>query len=295
MFPAFLTTLFFSFSAVCASRSTRLLGPITANFWRLVLATSFLAAWAHFYGEGLKGPALALFIWSGVIGFGFGDVGFFLALPSLGPRLTLLIVQCFAAPLAALMEWFWLGTTLHAMQIVYGVTILVGVAIALVPSEHLEVSLRSFRIAILWAMVGAFGQALGAVMSRKAFAISTAEGMNVDGITSAYQRILGGVLIAGIAYLLLSRRDKPRREHRSTTAMLFWLVLNSLAGPSLGVACYQWALKIAPSGVVLPIVATTPLVVMPFSRLIENERFTKRSVIGGILAVLGAVGLTLAG
>jgi len=289
MFPAVLTTLLFSFSAVCASRSTRLLGPITANFWRLVLATIYLAVWAHLFGGGWSGPALGLFVWSGVVGFGFGDVAFFLALPSLGPRLTILIVQCLAAPLAALIEWLWLGTTLRPAQIGCGITILTGVAIALAPAEHLDVSRRSFRKAIAWAVVGAMGQALGAVMSRKAFAISQSAGVNVDGFTSAYQRIVGGLLIAAIAYLGLKYKEKSRRT--ASPEMWLWLVLNSLAGPSLGVSCYQWALKSAPSGVVLPIVATTPLVVMPFSRWLEGERVTRRSLAGGVLAVAGAAGL----
>ena len=34
-----------------------------------------------------------------------------------------------------------------------------------------------------------------------------------------------------------------------------WVILNSLAGPTLGVGCYQWALATQPSGVVLPIVS----------------------------------------
>jgi drug/metabolite transporter (DMT)-like permease len=44
-----------------------------------------------------------------------------------------------------------------------------------------------------------------------------------------------------------------------------------------------------PTGVVLPIVATTPIVVIPFARLVEGERPRKRSLVGGAIAVAGAV------
>jgi drug/metabolite transporter (DMT)-like permease len=64
---------------------------------------------------------------------------------------------------------------------------------------------------------------------------------------------------------------------------------NAVAGQTLGVTCYQWALKTAPTSVVLAIVAITPLVVMPFSSLIEGERMTRRSICGGVLAVIGAI------
>jgi len=44
---------------------------------------------------------------------------------------------------------------------------------------------------------------------------------------------------------------------------------------------------------VLPIVATTPLVIIPFSYLLEGERPSVRSLAGGAVAVAGAVALTL--
>jgi drug/metabolite transporter (DMT)-like permease len=70
-------------------------------------------------------------------------------------------------------------------------------------------------------------------------------------------------------------------------------VVNAVCGPVIGVSCYQWALATTPSGLVLPIVATTPLVIVPFSYLIEGERPSRRSLVGGAIAVSGAVALTL--
>src|SRR5438093_4572679 len=70
-----------------------------------------------------------------------------------------------------------------------------------------------------------------------------------------------------------------------------WVLLNGLAGPALGVSCFQWALKTTPTGVVLPIVAITPLVIIPFSYHLEGERPTRRSLAGGALAVLAAAAL----
>ena len=44
-----------------------------------------------------------------------------------------------------------------------------------------------------------------------------------------------------------------------------------------------------PSGVVLPIVATTPLMVMPLSAWMEGDRPPARSIYGGVLAVIGVI------
>jgi drug/metabolite transporter (DMT)-like permease len=59
------------------------------------------------------------------------------------------------------------------------------------------------------------------------------------------------------------------------------------------VSCFQWALKTTPTGIVLPIVATTPLMVIPFAYVLEKERPSVRSLMGSVVAVLGAALLTM--
>jgi len=71
-----------------------------------------------------------------------------------------------------------------------------------------------------------------------------------------------------------------------------WVLGNGLAGPVLGVSCYQWALMTEKTSIVLPIVATTPLAVMPLAHFLEGDRITWRTVLGGILAVAGVIGLS---
>ena len=72
-----------------------------------------------------------------------------------------------------------------------------------------------------------------------------------------------------------------------------WVVVNALSGPAIGVAFFQWALMLAPTGLVLAIVATTPLMVIPLTVLLEGERPHLHSLIGGLIAVAGAVALVL--
>ncbi len=308
MVPALLATLLFSLSVVFANRSTRILGGTKANFARLCLATALLAVWAHGRGPGFGGGAFGWFFLSGCIGFGLGDSALYQALPRVGPRLTALLMQCLAAPFAALAEWLWLGTTLSLTQIAAGLVILAGVGVAVAPQEHVHVPRRLLVGGLVFGVVAALGQGLGAVVSRKAYAVVATAGQDIDGLTAAYQRILGGVVFAlpftGWVQLRRRRPAGPAlagETNRSTGAKpagtgekaWVWVVLNSLAGPTLGVGCYQWALASQPSGVVLPIVATMPIVVIPFAYLFEGDRPSLRSLAGGVVAVLGAIGLAL--
>ncbi len=302
MLAAFLTTVLFSISAVCGHRTAKLLGGTEANFWRLCLAAALLAIYAHAFGPGLRSAAWPTFFLSGCIGFGVGDAALFQALPRLGSRLSVMLVLCLSSPIAAVIEWLWIGTRLSASQIGYGLMILAGVAIALSPGKHLNLSSAEVVPGTLFGLVAAFCQAYGAVLSRKAFAISKLAGETVDGVTSAYQRILGGVLVTAILFAVARRRladDGVRNGAAAVTykekwrAAWLWVVLNGLAGPALGVSCYQWALKTTPTGIVLPIVAITPLVIVPFARYVEGERPTVRSLFGGLIAVAGAAALAL--
>jgi drug/metabolite transporter (DMT)-like permease len=295
VWAAFLTTILFSISAVSGQRTSRMLGGTEANFWRLCFAALLLAIYAHIYGAGFGGRAFWIFFVSGCIGFGFGDAALFQALPRIGSRLSVLMVLCVSAPVAALIEWLWLGTILTWREIGCGVVVLAGVAIALAPGAHLEKS-NHVGAGMLFGLAAAICQALGAVLSRKAFAIAQNASENIDGITAAYQRILGGVLLTALLLWIIKSRNPPLPGNAGERWRKAWpwVLLNGLSGPALGVSCYQWALKEAPTGVVLPIVAMTPIVIIPFSRYVEGERPTIRSLIGGAVAVAGAVLLALA-
>lgn len=304
MLAAFLTTVCFSVSYSCASRSARLIGGSEANFWRLTCAAIFLAFWAWTVGEGLSGSSLPVFLVSGVIGSGVGDVALFQTLPRLGPRLSLLLIQCLTAPFAAAIEWLWLGTRLTPMQMICGAIILVGIGISLSPGKHLDLRKRDILPGVLFSVLAALGGAGGAVLSRKAYAVAESHGEVIDGATAAFQRILGGLLIGGIVLLVVKWRSI--KEHMTFSPegealpskekwrrALPWIIANSVAGQTIGVSCFQWALKTTPTGIVLPIVATTPLVAIPITMVTEKERPSLHSLVGGVIAVGGVIGLTM--
>jgi drug/metabolite transporter (DMT)-like permease len=298
MLASFLTTILFSISVVCATRSAKLLGGTEANFWRLAVATVLLGIWAHTFGQGLSGDSFPLFLVSGVIGVG-ADVFLFQALPRIGSRLSLLIIQCSSAVSAALIEWGWLGTKLTVWQIAACATILAGVALALAPGKHLNATRQVLMAGIGFGLLAGLGNGMGAVLSRKAYAIARSANQNIDGATGGYQRLIGGLLVAAICLLVVRRREvaahltdaqAPKLPSMEKWRRVWpWVLANGFAGQTLGVTCYQWAVKTTPTALVLAIVATTPLVVIPFAARIEGEEIEARSIAGGLVAVMGAI------
>jgi drug/metabolite transporter (DMT)-like permease len=302
MLAAFLTTLLFATSAVCGYRTAKQVGGVEANFWRITLATVFLTIWAFTFGAGFAG-APEWFMLSGFFGIGLGDSAYFQALPRLGSRRTVLLMQCLTAPFAALIEYFWLGTKLNLAEIFCIAVILGGVAIALKPGDHLHLSARDWKIGVLAGVLGALGAAVGIVIIRKGYAAIHEAGWSVDAGTTGYQRVLGGILVPTVALLVFKWRSA--RAHGPAFAgdtlqisrdkwrrIWPWVLANALAGQTLGVTCMQWALKTTQAGVVAAIIATTPVVLLPMTRLVEGEKIGFRALLGALIAVGGVIALT---
>ena len=309
MIGAFGTMLFFALTAVFANRSAKLLGSTVANFWRLLLAALILGAWAHFAGVGLHGASVGWFFVSGLAGFGVGGVAMFQSLPRLGSSLAMLIVQCGTVLVAAGVEWLWLGARLTPVQIAFALLTLVGVIIGLLPRSLPDVPKSVLRAGVAWAVLSAAGQGIGAVLSRKAFAVAAAAHQHPDPATTAYQRALGGLLVAVVAVLIgrlvrsktgADELDRPKRvevnalhQPDSSRASVAWpwVLANVLTGPVLGVTCYQWALSTTPAGIVQPIVATSPLATIPLAAWLEGGWPRPVYYGGALLAVVGVAGL----
>ena len=303
MLASFLAATFFALNATCASHSVRASGSARANLGRLLVAAAALGRFAHTLGHGFTSASVGWFFLSGLIGMGLGDLGVYGALPFLGSRLTVLMTQCLAAPIAALGEWLWLDTRLTSAQLLWGVVVLAGVIVALLPSRAHPQSIALKPIGFLFGLLAAAGQGLGALVSRKGGLVADAAGElshnATFGLNAAYHRILAGLVFTALWFLALRylRKLPPQPESEATPPARrrarLWILANGLAGPVLGVGCYQWALATTPSGIVLPIAATAPLLSIPIAFWLEGDRPTRRSLIGGVIAVAGCIALTL--
>ena len=301
MSAAILATILFSLSAVSGKRLSHYLTAIEANMIRFIISALLLGLYSSYYGIGLGGGAFGMFFISGIIGFGVGDYGLFRAYKIIGSRLTMVMTQCLAAPFAATVEWLWLGSTLSLGQVLAGVGILIGVSLALAPNDTMHIDKEHWKNGIFWGLLSAFGQGFGAVLSRKA-GMMVDDGVSIDGFSAAYQRVLGGlavmlVLFIGQKIIAYKRNDYNSRADLDSASIKWILILvlaNALCGPTLGVGAYQWALNVndLPAGIVLSVVALSPLVIIPFSMKFEGERPTFRSLIGSVIAVVGVIIMT---
>jgi len=140
------------------------------------------------------------------------------------------------------------------------------------------------------------------VLIRKAYEAAHAQGVFPDAGTTGYQRMLGGILVPAIILLAVKARSARSYgglwEAKTRAASLEkwrriwpWVLANSLAGQTFGVTCMQWALRTTPTGIVTAIIATTPVLLLPMTRIVDGEKIGIRSLIGSLIAVSGVIGL----
>ncbi|HET7623797.1 MAG TPA: DMT family transporter [Verrucomicrobiae bacterium] len=299
MLAAFLTTILFSLSAISARRLSHFVNGTEANLVRLLFVAVLLGLWTHFATAGISGAAFPLLFASGCIGFGVGDLAMFQAYPRIGARRTIVLIHCLAAPFGAIAEWLWLGHAPTPAQAGFGILILVGVAVALLPRKADAQPIHGLSVGISFGILSALCQGGGAVISRKAYEVAQTAGHPLHGVSdamnAAWQRVLGGIVISAFVFSCLKVAQKTSLPSKRNWAKGWpWMIGTSLAGPALGVTCYQWALISEKTSIVLPIVATTPLVVTPMAHFWEGDRITWRTLVGAALAVAGVIGLTLA-
>ena len=304
MIPALLTAFLFACSAIFGQRAAKLFGPLRANAIRLSIACALLGI-LTWITDGIQGhsswhPAVfpALFL-SGAVGFGFGDIGLFLAYPRLGARLTILINFSLATLFAAWGDQALLGEHLTLPQWSGVVMVLAGLGLALWPARQPGLRARAPWSGLCFATLAGAGQGFGTTLSGWANRVAEQQQVSIHGISQAFQRSTAGVLVAVTVWAVwrtwlkkpapVSTASVPvRRKHAG-----FWMTGAALFGPVAGVSCYQWARMQLPSAVVVAIVATSTLWVIPLAKMIDQDHPTRRQVAGTLVAVAGIAVLYL--
>mgnify|MGYP006266875631 CR=1 FL=1 len=282
---------FFAWSVTCARRSSAYHGPDLANLGRISIAFIVFSAWILLSGRHPFCTGWGWLFLGGVLGLGIGDIALFHSLPRIGAGLTMLLMQCLAAPFALIIEYLALGHIPNQQQLTGSLIILIGVAVALgAPTEGIT---KHWRVGIGLAVLAALGQASGAVSTPLAKAACIAAGETIpDGIAQAWVRLLGGVPMVAIFVLSRNRGSElfaAIKQPYDFRKAPWWMLMNGLSGPGLGVACYQWALTGHPAAIVLSIVALSPLLALLMQWAVEGQRPHGRLWIGGAVAVAGVV------
>lgn len=259
------------------------IGSLVVNLLRLILAAILYMAYTKVV-HGIWLPQVSLHAWtflgiSSLFGFILGDFFLFKSYEYINSRTSMLLMSL--APLfAAFTAWLVLGESLTRVNYLGMLLVLLGVSIVILfrPTKGKDRETFSTR-GIIYALLGAVGQGVGAVFSKIGM-------LDCDAFVASQVRVLVGVV--GFLVVITAMRRWPKvRASFSNKQGLKFTALGSFTGPFLGVGLAMVAFKYIPVGVASTLTATVPIFILAPAALFLKEKITFREVIGAVVAVLG--------
>ncbi|MFP4165905.1 MAG: EamA family transporter, partial [Opitutales bacterium] len=175
----------------------------------------------------------------------------------------------------------------------FAAMILVGIIFAFSPGPIPDLSRPLVRSGASFAFLGACFQAISFNLSKQAFILLEQSGGQIDQLTAAYQRLLGGTVVALLLYSAghwVGKKHIPMHmpARRTPFPTPIWVVANALFGPVLGVSCMLWAIRLVDNpGIVQSVAATATLLTVPLAYLLEGARPGPRYYAGCLIALTG--------
>jgi drug/metabolite transporter (DMT)-like permease len=288
---AMLTALLWTFSALAWTAAGKHVGALAVSFIRLIIACGLMLVYCRL-ARNLWLPSDAdLRTWlvlgaSGIFGFFLSDLCIFKAFLLIGPRLSLLIASL-TPPMAAVLSWVWIGERLAWWNWLAMSVTLAGVVWVVLERPRVEDHPHAGHRGrgVMLALLSAVMMAVGYVLSKEGLG-------DYDAVAATFIRVLAA--LPGYAVLVTLWRRWPgilaaMRNRRVMAIITF----GAIVGPFVGVAFSMIALRYAATGVVATIIATMPVLILPFSILLHHERVSLRAAGGAIVAVAGVALLML--
>lgn len=297
---ALLTTLTWALGIFPFTQAARRLGIGPLNFFRLVLATFFIAIIAFF----LPTPFLAIFqtnylsswVWlglSGIIGLTIGDYFGFAMYVVLGARLGSVLTTF--APAAALVTGMFLLDEHMTWAGILGMIVTIGgvIWISLSKSERERSSdtrFGSIAKGIVFGILAALCQGAGLVLAKKGMMEQAAIGTPLHPIHATFIRLSVGTLSL-LATIITSRKWNetvfPLLINRE--GGIRYAILGTLFGPTLGVSLSLFTVTYLDAAVAQTIFSLVPVAALFLSFFLLRERITLKSLAGVIVAVTGVI------
>ena len=297
---ALLTTITWAMGIFPFTQAARRLGIGPLNFFRLVLATGFIAVLAFMFPPSFLAifgshyfPAWCWLGLSGIIGLTVGDYFGFAMYAVLGARLGSVLTTF--APGAALVTGMLIVDEHMTWAGILGMVITIAgvIWISLSKSERERASdtrFGSIAKGIIYGVLAAFCQGAGLVLAKKGMLDQAAAGLPLHPVHATFMRLSIGTLSLLIMILLTRKWNQtvfPIRINKE--GGIRFAVLGTIFGPTLGVSLSLFTVAYLDAAAAQTIFSLVPVVALFLSYFLIREKITGKSLIGVLVAVSGVI------
>lgn len=290
------TSCLWTFGVLLFALACKRIGSFNVNAYRIALATGFLIV-ANFIFLGAPLPVATREQWfwiglSGIIGLGLGDIALFKAFVIAGPRLTVLVFST-SAIFSTIGAYIILGETIRPLGLCGIAITLAGIAVAVLGADKTEDNGTSKRLKI-WGLIlaafGAFGQGIGAVLSKRGMLNDPSVILNP--LSTALMRMLLGTLFIWMVALVFRKLTTLRKVFRDKEGMK-QTVLAAIIGPFLGMVSSMVAIANTQAGVAQISMSLMPVLIIPVEWMLYRRKTCLQGILGAVTAVVGIAVLLL--
>ncbi len=288
---AFGTAICWSLSAVFFETTSRKVGALAVNFWKVFVAFFFLA-FAALLDRGTPFPwDASLHAWiylsiSGIVGFVIADYFLFNAYILIGSRITV-IFQALTPLFTTLFAFLFLGERMDPMRLL-GMGVVIGGIIIVVTSrqKHSAVGKIALSAAVMkkgyvFAFLSSLFQAAGLIFSKIGLG-------DYNAISGTQIRVFTAIAGFALQIVLMKQTVQVFRTAPSEKKVRGPLLIGALFGPFLGVYFSLFALQNTQAGTASTLMALTPILIIPSSILILKQKVSIMEMLGAAVAVSGA-------
>ncbi len=285
-----ITSLFF------ASAGKRI-GSFSVNAYRIIMAVGFLVL-THVILLGTILPVATNGQWfwiglSGVVGFGIGDSGFLTALVAIGPRRSVL-VMALSPIFASIGAYLMLGEMIPIFAIVGIATTLTGVIVVILEAQERSgeepISKRLRNYGVFFALIGAIGQGVGLVLSKKGIYLNP--GVTLDPLSATLISMILGASFVWIVALVAAKLPELRKALKSKEGIRS-TAAGAFIGPFMGVIFSMVAVTYTDAGVAQTLMSLRAVIIIPVVWVLYRQRTSVRGMLGAVIAVAGVTILFL--
>ena len=294
---ALTTSCLWTITSLFFTSAGKRIGSLSVNAYRTVIAVGFLAA-AHEIVLGTVVPLASNAQWfwmgaSGIVGLVIGDGGLFAAYVTIGPRRAVLVMAL--APIFAILgAYLMLGELIPQLALVGIAVTLTGVIVVVLESEERSgekaVSKRLKASGLLFALVGAAGQGIGLVLSKKG--IDLIPGTTLNPISATLMRLILGATSIWIILLIAGKWPHLRVAIKNKKGISN-VTIGAFLGPFLGITLSMVAVTYTQTGVAQTLMSLMPVLIIPTLWIRYRQRTSWRGILGSAVAVIGVAVLFL--
>ena len=277
-------------TSISFSEASYRVGSVHVNVTRMLFAWIYLFITIMVMGFSVSLSSSQIFYLaiSGFIGLVFGDTFLFMAYQHIGARLGMLIMSL-APPISAFFAFLFLNENLSLTGLLGIAVTIGGIAVVVLQREEKPTSkYKISKIGIFYAFLGAVGQGVGLIFAKLAFNLG-----DINGFVATFYRISVAILIFYPIYFYSTKNANPFNAYKGDKKALTFTFIGSIIGPYLGITFSMIAISYTKVGIASTIMASVPILMLPFSKYYYKEKLSWKSIIGAVLAVGGIAMLFL--